>query len=92
VFKILGKYLEFGTTGRMEVSSSGERVDIYFDDTMASIEVKTLTMATMETIRGMAMAAFEGNPADKTWIFFLYVFEGFASPKPPCQYLLTWLG
>ncbi|MEX2684211.1 MAG: hypothetical protein Q6373_021755 [Candidatus Sigynarchaeota archaeon] len=91
VFKILGKHAEFGTAGRMEMHSGGERVDIYFDDTMASVEVKSLTMATMETIRGTAMAAFEGNPVDKTWIFFIYAFEGFASPKPPCQYLLTWI-
>ncbi|MBN2153144.1 MAG: hypothetical protein JW839_16950 [Candidatus Lokiarchaeota archaeon] len=91
VFKILGKHAEFGTTGRLEVASKSERVDIYLDDTMASVEVKTLSMATLETIRGTAMAAFEGNPANTTWIFFLYAFEGFASPKPPCQYLLTWI-
>jgi hypothetical protein len=91
VFKILGKHVEFGRAGRMEVHGKGERVDIFVDDTMVSVEVKTLTMATLEKIRGTTMAAFEGNPVDKTWIFFLYAFEKFASPRPPCQYLLTWI-
>jgi hypothetical protein len=91
VFKILGKLIEFGTTGRTEVHTKGERVDIFIDDTMVSVEVKALTMATLEKIQGMTMAAFEGNPVDKTWIFFLYAFEKSASPRPPCQYLLTWV-
>ena len=91
VFKILGKHAEFGEQGRLEVSSGAERMDIYIEDTMVSIEVKTLTMATIETIRGTAMAAFEGNPADKTCIFFLYKFAGNPSPRPPCAYLLTWV-
>lgn len=91
VFKILGKHVEFGTAGRMEVPGNRERADIYVDDTMVSVEVKTLTMATLETIRGTTIAAFDGSPVDKTWIFFLYAFEGFASPRPPCQYLLTWI-
>jgi len=91
VFKILGKHAEFGDQGQLEVSSDAERMDIYIKESMVSVEVKTLTMATIETIRGTVMAAFEGNPADKTWIFFLYKFDGDASPRPSCAYLLTWV-
>jgi len=91
VFKILSKHVEYGDRGLLEVSSKGKRMDIYFEDTMASIEVKTLTMATWENIHDTTMAAFESGPADKVWIFFLYKFKDNASPRPPCQYLLVWI-
>jgi hypothetical protein len=91
VFKILSKHAEYGDLGRFEVPTKGERMDIYFDESMVSIEVKTLANATLEAIQDKTMAAFEQGPADKTWIFFLYRFEGHASPRPPCQYLLAWI-
>ncbi|MEX2757084.1 MAG: hypothetical protein Q6365_017035 [Candidatus Sigynarchaeota archaeon] len=91
VFKILAKHAMYGERGRMEVASRGERMDIYFDETMASISVKTIINATIEAIRGKTMAIFDATPADQTWIFFFYKFKGRASPRPPCQYLITWV-
>jgi len=66
-------------------------MDIYFEDTMVSISVKTLVMATTKVIRGTTMATFDSSPVDKTWIFFFYKFKDHASPRPPCQYLITWV-
>jgi hypothetical protein len=91
VFKILAKQAFYGDRGRMEVTSKGERMDIYFDDTMVSISVKTIVMATLKAIRGTTMAIFDATPADKTWIFFFYKFKDGASPRPPCKYLITWV-
>ena len=90
-FKILGKHARYGDRGRLEFSDKGERMDIYIEDTMVSISVKTLVMATMKVIRGTVMAVFDSSPVDKTWIFFFYKFEKDATPRPPCQYLITWV-
>jgi hypothetical protein len=91
VFKILAKHAIYGDRGRLEVASKGERMDIYLDDTMVSISVKTIVMATLKAIRGTTMAIFDSSPVDKTWIFFFYKFKGNASPRPPCKYLITWV-
>jgi hypothetical protein len=91
VLKILAKHARYGREGRMEVASKGERMDIYFDDTMVSVSVKTIVMATIKAIRGTTMAILDSTPADKTWIFFFYKFKDGASPRPPCQYLITWV-
>jgi len=91
VFTILGKHAVYGDRGRMEVASNGERLDIFIEDEMVSISVKSLVMATIEVIHGTAMAAFDCAPVDKTWIFFFYQFEGDATPRPPCEYLITWV-
>ena len=91
VFKILAKHAMYGDRGRVEFSDKGERMDIYFEDTMVSISVKALVMATIKVIRGTTMAVFDSTPVDKTWIFFFYKFKDNASPRPPCQYLITWI-
>jgi len=91
VFKILAKHARYGDRGRLEFSGKGERMDIYLEDAMVSISVKTLVMATIDVIRGTAMVVFDSAPVDKTWIFFFYKFKDGASPRPPCQYLITWI-
>jgi hypothetical protein len=91
VFKILGKHAMYGDRGRLEFADKGERADIYFEDTMVTISVKALVMATIKVIRGTAMAVFDAVTADKTWIFFFYKFKGRASPRPPCQHLIAWI-
>jgi hypothetical protein len=91
VLKILAKHVRYGDEGRIEVASKGERMDIFFNDSMVSISVKTIVMATVKAIRGTTMAIIDATPADKTWIFFFYKFKGGASPCPPCQYLITWV-
>jgi len=91
VFKILGKHAMYGERGRLEFSDKGERMDIYFEDTMVSISVKALVMATIKAIRGTTMAVFDAPPVDKIWIFFFYKFKDNTSPRPPCQYLITWI-
>jgi hypothetical protein len=58
---------------------------------MVSISVKTIFQATVETIRGTTIAILDAAPADKTWIFFFYKFKDRATPRPPCQYLITWV-
>ncbi len=91
VFKILAMHARYGDKGRLEVPDKGERMDIYFEDTMERIEVKTLVMATLKTIRRTLLASFASGPVNRTWIFYFYKFKGNASPRPPCQYLLVWI-
>jgi hypothetical protein len=91
VLKVLAKHAMYGERGRMEVASKGERVDVYLDDTMVAVSVKTIVNATLKAIRGTTMALVDATPADRTWIFFFYKFKDRASPRPPCQYLITWV-
>nr|MDO8084361.1 hypothetical protein [Candidatus Sigynarchaeum springense] len=91
VFKILAKHAMYGERGRMEVASKDERMDIYLEETMTTISVKTIINATLKAIRGTTVAILDATPADKTWIFFFYRFKDRASPCPPCQYLITWV-
>ena len=91
VFKILGKHAMYGDRGRLEFADKGERLDIYIEDTMVSISVKALVMATIKVVRGTTMAVFDAAPVDKTWIFFFYKFKDRASPRPPCQNLIAWI-
>jgi len=91
VFKILAKHARYGDKGRLEFPDKGERMDIYFEDTIERIEVKTLVMATLKAIHRTMLASFAGEPVNRTWIFFFYKFKGNASPRPPCQYLLAWI-
>src|SRR5271157_695970 len=91
VFKILAKHAKYGDRGRLEASEKGERMDIYFEDTMERIEVKTLVMATLKTIHRTVVASFTGEPVNHVWIFYFSKFKENASPRPPCQYLLVWI-
>jgi len=91
VFKVLAKHAMYGERGRMEVARKGERVDVYLDDTMVAVSVKTIINATLKAIRGTTMALVDATPADRTWIFFFYKFKDRATPRPPCQYLITWV-
>jgi hypothetical protein len=91
VLKVLAKHVIFGDRGRMEVACKGERVDVYLDDSMIAVSVKTIFNATLKAIRGTTMALVDATPADRTWIFFFYKFKDRATPRPPCQYLITWV-
>lgn len=94
VLKILFKYSLYGDRGRFEVKHGLYRLDIWVDDEHLAVQVKTIIDVTVEKVKKNAKAVIDerekkDRPADRLWIVFFYKFEGGASPKKACKYLIS---